>query len=106
MKKSFINDVKSEYNPAQAFMSAPLLKDREAIEAELKAEQERKATQGKNTGKARLENRLNLLISKQTHNDLVDLSRYDGRSINSIINKVLTDYLASRQDDIDKIRSL
>ena len=101
-KKSFINDVTNEYNPAQAFISTPPLKDKEAIEAELKEVRAKK----ENASKPRLEDRLNLLISKQLHNDLSDLSRFDGKSINSIINKVLTEYTESRQADIEKIRSL
>jgi uncharacterized protein (DUF4415 family) len=98
-KKSFIDDVKTDYNPAQAFISPQPLKDKEAIEAELKAERERRS-------KPRLEKRLNLLTTEKLHKDLQDLSRYDGRSVNSIINDALADYLETRKNDIEKIRSL
>ena len=75
------------------------MKDKEAIEAELKAERERRS-------KPRLEKRLNLLTTEKLHKDLQDLSRYDGRSVNSIINDALADYLETRKNDIEKIRSL
>lgn len=104
-KKSFINDVAS-YNPAEAFISTPTpapakpqLEDRDSIEAKLQAERERR-------NKPTLEKRLNLLLTDELFNDLKDLSRFDGRSVNKLINETLADYVASRQDDLNKIRSL
>ena len=105
-KKSFIDDVTNSYNPAEAFISTAQpepttakLEDREAIEAKLKAERERR-------NKPTLEKRLNLLITEKLYNDLKDLSRFDGRSVNGIINDTLAEYVASRQNDLNKIRSL
>ena len=99
MKKTFINDVTSEYNPAQAFISTPPLKDKESIEAELKAERERR-------NKPRLDKRLNLLLTQALYDDLTALSRFEGKSVNSIINEVLSELTTARKDDIEKIRSL
>ena len=105
-KKSFINDVVKEYNPAEAFLSkapaetlTPSLKDKDSIEAELKAERERR-------NKPRLDKRLNLLLTQALYEDLTDLSRFDGKSVNSIINEALTELTTARKDDIQKIRSL
>ena len=105
-KKSFIDDVAKDYNPAEAFISKapieaprPPLEDRETIEAKLKAERERK-------NKPTLEKRLNLLLTEELFSDLKDLSRFDGRSVNKIINETLADYINSRKDDLNKIRSL
>ena len=107
-KKSFIDDVAKDYNPAEAFISTstttapadtkPIIKDREAVEAELQAERERKANV--------LSERMQILLSKQQVKDLKDLSRFDGRSVNNIINTVIADYIKARQDDLNKIRSL
>ena len=97
-KKSFIDDVKTEY-PATAYLSTPTLKDKDSIEAELKAERERR-------NKPRLDKRLNLLLTQALYDDLSDLSRFDGRSVNSIINEALTELTTKRKSDIEKIRSL
>lgn len=99
MKKSFKNDLTNEYNPAQAFISTPPLKDKESIEAELKAERERR-------NKPRLDKRLNLLLTQALYDDLTALSRFEGKSVNSIINEVLSELTTARKDDIEKIRSL
>ena len=98
-KKSFIDDVASEYNPAQAFISTPPLKDKDSIEAELKAERERR-------NKPRLDKRLNLLLTQALYDDLSDLSRFEGKSVNSLINEALQNLTTARKGDIEKIRSL
>ena len=107
-KKSFIDDVTKDYNPAEAFISTPApaptpakppLEDRETIEAKLQAERERR-------NRPTLEKRLNLLLTDELFNDLKDLSRFDGRSVNKIINETLAEYMDSRRDDLNKIRSL
>lgn len=105
-KKTFIEDVKNEYNPAEAFLSKapietpkPPLEDRETIEAKLQAERERR-------NKPRLDKRLNLLLTQALYDDLSDLSRFDGKSVNSIINEALSELTTARRNDIEKIRSL
>lgn len=104
-KKSFIDDVAKDYNPAEAFISKaptpakPPLEDRETIEAKLRAERERKS-------KPRLDKRLNLLLTQALYEDLTALSRFDGKSVNSIINEALTELTTARKSDIEKIRSL
>jgi hypothetical protein len=105
-KKSFIDDVAKDYNPAEAFISTPAqtptkppLEDRETIEAKLQAERERR-------NKPRLDKRLNLLLTQALYDDLTALSRFDGKSVNSIINEALTELTTARKGDIEKIRSL
>ena len=105
-KKSFIDDVAKDYNPAEAFISTPAptpakppLEDRETIEAKLQAERERR-------NKPRLDKRLNLLLTQALYDDLTALSRFDGKSVNSIINEALTELTTARKSDIEKIRSL
>ena len=97
-KKSFIDDVTNEY-PATADLSTTTLEDRETIEAKLQAERERR-------NKPRLDKRLNLLLTQALYDDLTALSRFDGKSVNSIINEALTELTTARKGDIEKIRSL
>lgn len=97
-KKSFIDDVTNEY-PATAYLSTTTLEDRETIEAKLQAERERR-------NKPRLDKRLNLLLTQALYDDLTALSRFDGKSVNSIINEALTELTTARKGDIEKIRSL
>ena len=97
-KKSFIDDVTNEY-AATAYLSTTTLEDRETIEAKLQAERERR-------NKPRLDKRLNLLLTQALYDDLTALSRFDGKSVNSIINEALTELTTARKCDIEKIRSL
>lgn len=98
-KPDFKAEVMNEINPATAYLSTTTLEDRETIEAKLQAERERR-------NKPRLDKRLNLLLTQALYDDLTALSRFDGKSVNSIINEALTELTTARKGDIEKIRSL
>ena len=106
MTKTFKEDIiaSSTYHPAEAFISSQA---ESKVEALAREEPKPTPTSGRATGtEERKSVRVNLLFKPSVKQAVDKLAQFDATSINDLISRVLTDYIAKRKEDIAKIDAL
>lgn len=84
-------DFKSNISPAAAFISSAAGTNNVKVDNEVKEVKD---------AKEKRDARANLLFTKTTKANLEKIATIDRTSVNDIVNKLLEDYLETRQSDI------
>ena len=106
-KKDFTDIIGANSTPINAFITKPAETATATAEDILTARDER-AMLGRRVVKKKeiRDKKILMLLTQRLYDDLSTIARFDNKSLNALLNEVMTDYARQRHNDIEAFNNI